>query len=358
MEGYPSRQPETTKNGRVSAFGGVGEPLQDCSKMHYEMKNCMLVSSIEKKWKILESCFLKVKPKPCIELAFIFRSRARIRQQKVENARIVKANQPQAKILSWRSESDRFGYDNFISPCFLAVFWLKWNHWCRCFSLKIRRIGMKIQPSSSDLLQTAFDSRLFMQMSCISLADRTIGILHPLVYPIRCDLRAAGWWAGPWSHWATREAAIGAAAGKDSRWIRGGTGIQRNCGEWLETRCCEEMEAERDIQDLSILVRCCRIIVESVEWICRTCQIQSSMLIDLWWFGYCLYCLAPAGLLDSQQCSNPLWTPRWCSSKHCAHSSQTTSMYTRNSVRIWVEDFRVQSFPQKLSVFMPIQVQL
>ena len=52
---------------------------------------------------------------------------------------------------------------------------------------------MKIQPSSSDLLQTAFDSRLFMQMSCISLADRIIGILHPLVYPIRCDLHAAGW---------------------------------------------------------------------------------------------------------------------------------------------------------------------
>ena len=48
MEGYPSRQPETAKNGRVSAFGGVGEPLQDCSKMHCEMKNCMLVSSIEK----------------------------------------------------------------------------------------------------------------------------------------------------------------------------------------------------------------------------------------------------------------------------------------------------------------------
>lgn len=313
MEGYPSWQPETAKNGRVSAFGGVGEPLQDCSKMHCEMKNCIIVSSIQKepwnpvfwRWNRNRASNLLSFSDPGHESAS-----KRLRMRAL-----------------WRRTSLR----PRLSPCFLAVFWLKWNHWCRCFSLKIRRIGMKIRPSPSDLLQTAFDSRLFMHMSCISFADGIIGILHPLVYPIRCDLRATGWWAGPWSHWATREAAIGAAAGKDSRWIRGGTGIQRNCGEWLETRCCEEMEAERDIQDLSILVRCCRTIAESVEWICRKCQIQSSMLTDLWWFGYCL---SPAGLLDSQQCSNPLWTPRWCSSKHCAHSSQTTSMYTRNSVRI------------------------
>ena len=117
------------------------------------------------------------------QLAFIFRSRARIRQQKVENARIVKANQPQAKIFS-RSKSDRFEYDNFISPCFVAVFWLKWNSLMLVLFPKTKNWNKDPTFSKQPLIHISLCnvmSRLPQKsgMSCISFGDVRC-VSHPL----------------------------------------------------------------------------------------------------------------------------------------------------------------------------------